>query len=93
MPSNSLSRDTIRSRVKRNNSCPLGKGPPSPLAPIEKIIVSMFIQRADMNQPLNTTNGLRLVKSLIAGTKCEEEISKHHRCETVLEESNTVPTF
>ena len=45
----------------------------------------MFVQRTAMSHPLNASDGLRLVKSLIVGTKCEDELVNFHRHKSALE--------
>ena len=85
LPPNSIKIEKIRRRIKRNNLTPTSRGPPSPLAPIEKLLVDMLIQRAATNQPLNASDGFRLVKFLIIGTKHEDEIENFHRNKSALE--------
>ena len=60
--------ETIRTRVKKGN---LGLAQvadnPSPLLEIEPYVLHMIDQLAKMRVPLNVSQGLRLVNSLIAG--------------------------
>ena len=51
------------------------------------MLATMFKQRAAMNQPLNCTNGLELVRSMISGSKHEEELNKHHQHKEAFEGS------
>ena len=85
LPSCILNPETIHSREKRNKLTPSHRGPTSPLAPVEDLAASACIQRAAMSQPLNSTDGVRLVKSLIKGAVRERELSKFHQCKYVLE--------
>ncbi len=44
------------------------RGPTSPLAPVEPLLVDLCIQRAHMGQPLLQSEGIMLVNSIIDGT-------------------------
>ena len=57
--SNNLKSKGIRSRIKKGRAItPNSKGPSSPLANLEELLVSIFIERAAINQLLNVSNGL-----------------------------------
>jgi hypothetical protein len=65
----------IRQRVRKNKPiCPPHAGTESPMAPVEKYIVSLMEQMAKMRQPLNISEGLSLANSLVEGTEWEKAI-------------------
>jgi hypothetical protein len=65
----------IRQRVRKNKSiCPPHAGTESPMALVEKSIVSLMEQMAKMHQPLNISEGLSLANSLVEGTEWEKAI-------------------
>ena len=70
LPDGSINKDSMCSRMRKNrNLTPLKRGPPSPLADIEDVLVATFVERAAMNQPLNVGNGFKLENSLTKDTK------------------------
>jgi hypothetical protein len=65
-----ISKSLIRQRVKRNKAiCQPHSGTKTPMAPVEKYIVSLMEQMAKMQQPQNISEGLSLANSLIEGTE------------------------
>jgi hypothetical protein len=65
-----ICKSLIRQQVKRNKViCQPHSGIKTPMAPIEKYIVTLMEQMAKMQQPLNISEGLSLANSLIEGTE------------------------
>jgi hypothetical protein len=66
-----ISASSVRSRhfenIKATNGV-VGRGPASPLAPVEPLLVELCIQRSRMGQPLSQGEGIMLVNSIIEGT-------------------------
>ena len=78
-------RQTIYSRLRRNNPVCEHRGPNSPMLDVEEVIVAIASQKAQMNQPITPKEGLELANSLIAGTPVEKEIRKFHRYKKMFE--------
>jgi hypothetical protein len=72
---NSISADTIRSRIKRGNLGAENKNQISPLHDVEPLILEFCIRLAKMGRPLTKTTVLELANDLIAGTEVEELIA------------------
>jgi hypothetical protein len=66
---NSISADTIRSRIKRGNLGAENKNQISPLHDVEPLILEFCIRLAKMGRPLTKTTVLELANDLIAGTE------------------------
>ena len=66
---NAISIETVRSRMKRGNFNPPHRGTPSPMASLEKEIVPILNSFNNVNRPLNCTEGLRFLNSVIANSK------------------------
>ena len=65
----------IRQRILKNKPiCPPHAGTETPMAPVEKYIVSLMQQLAKMRQPLNLSEGLSLANSLVEGTEWKEVV-------------------
>jgi hypothetical protein len=60
--------------MKKKPICPAHTGTKTPVAPVEKYIVSMMEQLSKMQQPLNVSEGLSLANSLIKGTEWENVV-------------------
>jgi hypothetical protein len=61
--------------VRKNKPiCPPHAGTETPMAPIEKYIVSLMEQLSKMRQPLNILERLSLANSLVEGTEWEEAV-------------------
>jgi hypothetical protein len=77
-----ISADSVRSRQKRQvATCMIAtwrRGPTSPLAPIEPLLVDLCIQRARMGQPLSQSEGMLLVNSIIEGTIYQAKLRRYH---------------
>jgi hypothetical protein len=72
-----ISADSVRSRHRNNIKSSNGmvaRGPTSPLAPVEPLLVELCIQRARMGQPLSQNEGILLVNSIIQGTVHQEKL-------------------
>jgi hypothetical protein len=71
-----ISPHSVRSRHRNNFKLSPGvvtkRGPTSPLAPVEPLLVELCIQRARMGQPLSQSEGILLVNSIIQGTVYQE---------------------
>jgi hypothetical protein len=68
-----ISANSVRSRhrngsIKESSRVLACRGPLSPLAPVEPLLVELCIQRARMGQPLSQSDGILLVNSIIHGT-------------------------
>jgi hypothetical protein len=75
-----ISKSLIRQRVKRNKAiCQPHSGTKTPMAPVEKYIVTLMEQMAKMRQPLNISEGLSLANSLIEGTEWEDVVVEFKR--------------
>ena len=72
---NSISADTICSRIKRGNLGAENKNQISPLHDVEPLILEFCIRLAKMGRPLTKTTVLELANDLIAGTEVEELIA------------------
>jgi hypothetical protein len=73
-----ISAHSVRSRHRNNFKLSPGvvtkRGPTSPLAPVEPLLVELCIQRARMGQPLSQSEGILLVNSIIQGTVYQESL-------------------
>ena len=72
-PSFTIAKDTVRSRVKAQtdltkSSC----GIAIPMATVEPLLVELFLQKAQMGQPLGIREGICFANSIIEGTVHEE---------------------
>ena len=54
-------------------------GPDSPIAPIEALMVSIYIQKAKMGQPIGLQEGLDVANSLIKGTIWQDRLKAAQR--------------
>ena len=70
-----ISAETVRSRHKNDTiSSNVRRGPTSPLAPVEPLLVELCIERARMGQPLSQSEGILLVNSIIHGTIYQKKL-------------------
>jgi hypothetical protein len=69
--------DSVRSRQKWRNITNVNCGPPSPLAPVEPLLVELCIQRSRMGQPLAQSEGILLVNSIIHGTIHQDNLRRY----------------
>jgi hypothetical protein len=69
--------DSVRSREKAGNVSNVYRGPPSPLAPVEPLLVELCIQRSRMGQPLAQHEGILLVNSIIFGTIHQDNLRRY----------------
>ena len=74
-PSFTISKETVRSRVKRNDKLTKSSKGPSPLlGDIEPFLVEICKQKARMGQPMGMTEGLAMANSIIDGTDHHERM-------------------
>ena len=66
--------EKMRTRHKRNSLFPTSRGAPSPLSDVEDAPVGLFLQRGKMSEPLNCTEGLTFINSLISGSDAERKV-------------------
>ena len=71
---NTISLDTVRSRVKRCNLTAFNKNQQSPIFQIEPIICEFCIRLGKMGRPLTKTTVIELANDLVSGTELECEI-------------------
>jgi hypothetical protein len=71
-----ISPSSVRSRYRDSvsSSNRVVRGPESPLAAVEPLLVELCIQRARMGQPLSQSEGILLVNSIIQGTAHQEKL-------------------
>jgi hypothetical protein len=73
---NSISLDTIRSRVKRGNPTAISESRLSPISELEPIISEFCIRLAKMGRPLTKTTVIELANDLISDTDSQSRIVK-----------------
>ena len=73
---NTISIDTIRSRIKRGNLAGFNKNLQSPIYSIEPLICEFCIHLGKMGCPLTKTTVIELANDLISGTKLEQKITE-----------------
>jgi hypothetical protein len=75
--SDTVSKDTIRSRVKRGNLIIQHRGTP-PVLPekVEKVIAETVLAMQQIRQPLSVSETIEYANSLIKGSEFEEQINK-----------------
>ena len=74
-PSSTIAKDTVRSCVKAQTD--LTKSLPgivSPMAAVEPLLVQLYLQKAQMGQPLGIREGICFSNSFIEGTVHEEAL-------------------
>jgi hypothetical protein len=64
----------LKLRFRRNTIISRGMGPDSPMERVEKLILSAILQRAAMHQPLNVTECIHLLNSLIDKSVIQKEL-------------------
>ena len=69
-----ISKNTIRTKVKRQKLNPPHRGVMSPLAGTKEALVELCIQMGNICQPLTVTEGLKLMNDLIAGTDLQRNM-------------------
>ena len=73
IPNNiSISKETIRSRIKRKNYDPQSCGNESPVAEAEETLLQMCISMGKIRQPLIVSECIMLMNSLIDGTEMQK---------------------
>ena len=89
--SETISYNTIKSRLRRKTIQCNHRGTESPMAAIEPAILEIAIQRGKMNQPLTVAEGLRLANSLIKpGSKLESKVMTYLRKRGQLSEGGSI---
>ncbi len=71
---NTISLETVRSRVKRGNLTAYNKNQQSPINKIEPIIVEFCVRLGKMGCPLTKTTVIELANDIISGTELKEEV-------------------
>ena len=73
-----ISKDTIRSRVKRGLGLKnvTNNGPDSPLVQLEPVLIKFIKAFNEIRLPLTRSAGLNLARKLIEGTELEERMIK-----------------
>ena len=71
-----ISPETIRSRVRTGNLDPSHPGTQSPLHEAEQALVVICIQMGQIRQPLNCAEGIRLMNDMIAGTPTQDALKE-----------------
>ena len=72
---NSISFETVRSRVRRGNILGYNPQQSSPMHDIEPLIFEFCVRLAKMGKPLTKTTVIELANSLVSGTEYESKIS------------------
>ena len=77
-----ISRQTIKSRIRRGNVENVRRGVRSPLEEAERALVSICIQMGKIRQPLNCNEAIRLMCDLIKGTPDQEVLRQFQMART-----------
>ena len=85
-----IAHQTVYSRIWQKQPICDHCGPNIPLESIEKIILAISQQKAQMNQPLSPKKGLELANSLVSDTPVEEEIKKYYIYKKIFEEGGNL---
>jgi hypothetical protein len=88
LASNSISLDTIRSRVKRGNLTAYNPTETPPIAEIEPILCDICIRLGKMGQPLTKGTVIELANSLISKTKYQEKLQAAKKLRRLEDEGN-----
>ena len=72
---NTISIETVRSRIKRGNLSAHNKNQVSPLHDVEPLILEFCIRLAKMGTPLTKTTVLELANDIVSGTEVEELVA------------------
>jgi hypothetical protein len=83
---NTISTDTVRSRIKRGNLSAHNKNQLSPLHHVEPLILEFCIRLAKMGSPLTKTTVIELANDIVSGTEVEELIAD---CKKIQKLQNT----
>jgi len=83
---NTISTDTVRSRIKRGNLSAHNKNQLSPLDHVEPLILELCIRLAKMGSPLTKTTVIELANDIVSGTEVEELIAD---CKKIQKLQNT----
>jgi hypothetical protein len=88
LASNSISLDTIRSRVKRGNLTAYNPTETPPIDDIEAILCDICIRPGKMGQPLTKVTIIELTNSLVSKTEYKEKLEAAKKLRLFEDEGN-----
>jgi hypothetical protein len=74
-----VKKKTVASRIRSTTLTPARRGPKSPAAEIEPLLLTFAKYRQEAGQPLKPSGGIMLATSLLEGSKVQETVKNFQR--------------